>query len=140
MPAPCKDDLRHLSNFFTRKGGGKGSVGRRVFGLLETLRIAVNQRRKDSDVAGLSAIDAEKQLLMRWGGINFYDSNLESSVLFSKAAAETAASAAASAASTSAHSCACSSRHRAGSSSLPSECRSQLPLAGSSTGSSHTAA
>eukprot|EP00965_Chrysotila_dentata_P094706 3131898-Pleurochrysis_carterae.AAC.1 len=124
VPAPGKDDLRR----------------RRAPGLLEALRVAVNQRRRDSDFAGLSAIDAEKQLLMRRDGINLDGSIFESSLLFSKAATETAACAAGSAASTSPHSCAGSSRHRAGSSSMPSERRSQPPLARSSTGSSHVAA
>eukprot|EP00965_Chrysotila_dentata_P214002 6187973-Pleurochrysis_carterae.AAC.1 len=87
-PAPGKDDLKRLSNTLTRKEGGKGSVGRRANTSSGRLRVAVNQRRRDSDVASLSAIDAEKQLLMRWDGINFDGSIFESSLCYSKAVAK----------------------------------------------------
>eukprot|EP00965_Chrysotila_dentata_P193208 6175610-Pleurochrysis_carterae.AAC.1 len=65
MPVPSKGNLRRLSNILTWKGRGEGFTGRRAPELFERHRVAVNQRRRDANFADLTAVEAEKQLLLR---------------------------------------------------------------------------
>eukprot|EP00965_Chrysotila_dentata_P184328 6085315-Pleurochrysis_carterae.AAC.1 len=64
---------------FTRKGkvGRIGFGGKRAVGLIEDLRLCVNQHRSDADLRNLSAADAENRLLLRWDSFPFTDSIFE---------------------------------------------------------------
>eukprot|EP00965_Chrysotila_dentata_P115251 3809581-Pleurochrysis_carterae.AAC.1 len=61
---------------FTRKEkvGRIGSGGERAVGLIEDMRLCVNQRRSDANFRSFSAAEAENRLLLRWDSIPFTDS------------------------------------------------------------------
>eukprot|EP00965_Chrysotila_dentata_P084848 2800688-Pleurochrysis_carterae.AAC.11 len=75
MPAPSKESLRRLLNVLTRKAAEK-----RAAGLIESFRIANNQRRYIPEFASLTAVQAEQQLLLRWDVVHFGASIFEGSI------------------------------------------------------------
>eukprot|EP00965_Chrysotila_dentata_P004020 130724-Pleurochrysis_carterae.AAC.1 len=77
VPAPSTNVLKHLANFVTRKGGGKGSVQKKAGSLLEAFRVSINQRRSDPQLSGLTAAEAKQQLLPSWDAIAFESSIFE---------------------------------------------------------------
>eukprot|EP00965_Chrysotila_dentata_P119035 3935261-Pleurochrysis_carterae.AAC.1 len=80
VPAPSKDSLRRISNILTRRAVGKGAVGKKAAGLVESFRMVINQRRYNPDFASLTAVQAEQQLLLLWDVVNFDASIFEGSI------------------------------------------------------------
>eukprot|EP00965_Chrysotila_dentata_P052483 1741485-Pleurochrysis_carterae.AAC.1 len=72
----------------TRKRVRKAAMGRRAAGLVsEAFRVAINQRRYSPDLASLTAVQVEQQLLLRRELVSFGASIFEATISSLSAAA-----------------------------------------------------
>eukprot|EP00965_Chrysotila_dentata_P126037 4165978-Pleurochrysis_carterae.AAC.1 len=83
VPHLSDNTLKRLAVALTRKVkvGRIGSTGgKRAVGLLEDLRLYVNQRRSYPELKDLSAAEAEHRLLLRCDSVSFSETILEARI------------------------------------------------------------
>eukprot|EP00965_Chrysotila_dentata_P044345 1474266-Pleurochrysis_carterae.AAC.4 len=92
VPSPNTYALKRLANSLTRKGGGEMFMDKRGSRLLDAFRVSINKRtRYDTKLSGLTAAEAEQQLLLRWDAVPFEVSIFEAIMASSSSSSAAAA-------------------------------------------------